>query len=260
MTKLGATVYGKMIASARRTSGSQVRPEVQVRSPGSEVRPVGRSQTLLARLPPKNFLQRRWISSSRRPQTGVPDMQQRHLNKGVSLSSALVQLNNLDRRPAFHTRNELKNAKRVVIKLGSTVVTRADGQGLALGRLAAIIEQVSEIQNSGAECIMVTSGAVAFGKQKLSQELLMSMSMRETLSSVDRTTELKNIAQNDLKRPNAAVGQSGLMALYEAMFRNYGIIVGQVLYIMMMTIMIIMVMTMPGASDQAGLRQPSHQE
>ena len=159
----------------------------------------------------------------------MADIQHRNLNKGVSLSSALVQLSNMDRRPAFHTRNELKNAKRVVIKLGSTVVTRADGQGLALGRLAAIIEQVSEIQNSGAECIMVTSGAVAFGKQKLSQELLMSMSMRETLSSVDRTTELKAIAQHELKRPNAAVGQSGLMALYEAMFRNYGILVGQVL-------------------------------
>ena len=47
----------------------------------------------------------------------------------------------------------------------------------------------------------------------------MSMSMRETLSSVDRTSELKSIAHNELKRPNAAVGQSGLMALYEAMFR-----------------------------------------
>jgi len=190
-----------------------------------------KNQKLLSSLPPKNMLQKRWNSSSSRPySSGTPStMQQRGLNKGASLSSALVQMNSFDRRSAFMTRRELKKAKRVVIKLGSAVVTRADGQGLALGRLAAIIEQVAEIQNSGADCIMVTSGAVAFGKQKLSQELLMSMSMRETLSSVDRTSELKNIAQHELKRPNAAVGQSGLMALYEAMFRNYGILVGQVL-------------------------------
>ena len=32
-----------------------------------------------------------------------------------------------------------------------------------------------------------------------------------------------------LKKPNAAVGQSGMQALYETMFRNYGIMVGQVL-------------------------------
>merc|ERR1719336_2456644 len=172
---------------------------------------------------------RRLLNTTRKPSGSMTDVQQRNLNKGESLSSALVHLNNLDKRTAFLTRGELKNAKRVVIKLGSTVVTRADGDGLALGRLAAIVEQISEIQNSGAECIMVTSGAVAFGKQKLSQELLMSMSMRETMSSVDRSSELKSIAQHELKRPNAAVGQSGLMALYEAMFRNYGILVGQVL-------------------------------
>ncbi len=35
---------------------------------------------------------------------------------------------------------------------------------------------------------------------------------------------------NALKKPNAAVGQSGLQALYETMFRNYGIIVGQVMH------------------------------
>merc|ERR1719370_2339406 len=136
---------------------------------------------------------------------------------------------NGNRSTPFLTRAELKQAKRVVIKMGSAVITRGDGQGLALGRLAAIIEQIAEIQNQGRECIVVTSGAVAFGKQKLGQELLMSMSMRETLSSVDRSSELKSIAQHELKRPNAAVGQSGLMALYEAMFRNYGLIVGQVL-------------------------------
>jgi len=165
---------------------------------------------------------KRKLSSTSNPVRG-------HVNsQSSSLSQALFQSTG-ERQSPFMTRDELKTAKRVIIKLGSAVVTRADGHGLALGRLAAIIEQVSEIQNSGAECILVTSGAVAFGKQRLSQELLMSMSMRETLSSVDRTSELKSIAQHELKRPNAAVGQSGLMALYEAMFRNYGILVGQVL-------------------------------
>ena len=78
---------------------------------------------------------------------------------------------------------------------------------------------------------MITSGAVAFGKQKLAQEVMMSMSMRETIQSNNTKEDINALMKSSLKKPNAAVGQSGLQALYETMFRNYGILVGQVIMI-----------------------------
>uniref|UniRef100_A0A3Q1GR15 Delta-1-pyrroline-5-carboxylate synthase n=1 Tax=Acanthochromis polyacanthus TaxID=80966 RepID=A0A3Q1GR15_9TELE len=128
---------------------------------------------------------------------------------------------------SFAHRSELKQAKRIVVKLGSAVVTR-DECGLALGRLASIVEQVAMLQNQGREMMIVTSGAVAFGKQRLRHEILLSQSVRQALHSGQN--QLKEMSVPVLEaRACAAAGQSGLMALYEAMFTQYSTCTAQIL-------------------------------
>ncbi|XP_047206661.1 delta-1-pyrroline-5-carboxylate synthase-like isoform X2 [Girardinichthys multiradiatus] len=129
---------------------------------------------------------------------------------------------------SFAHRSELKQAKRIVVKLGSAVVTRGDECGLSLGRLASIVEQVAVFQNQGREMMIVTSGAVAFGKQRLRHEILLSQSVRQALHSGQN--QLKDMSVPVLEaRACAAAGQSGLMALYEAMFTQYSICTAQIL-------------------------------
>ncbi|MGH0166102.1 UNVERIFIED_CONTAM: hypothetical protein FKN15_050008 [Acipenser sinensis] len=76
--------------------------------------------------------------------------------------------------------------------------------------------------------MIVTSGAVAFGKQRLRHEILLSQSVRQALHSGQN--QLKEMSVPVLEaRACAAAGQSGLMALYEAMFTQYSICAAQIL-------------------------------
>ncbi|XP_071248666.1 delta-1-pyrroline-5-carboxylate synthase-like isoform X1 [Salvelinus alpinus] len=144
-----------------------------------------------------------------------------------AVSQAKFPVTHSPGKSAAH-RSELRQAKRIVVKLGSAVVTRGDECGLALGRLASIVEQVAVLQNQGREMMIVTSGAVAFGRQRLRHEILLSQSVRQALHSGQN--QLKEMSLPVLEaRACAAAGQSGLMALYEAMFTQYSTCTAQIL-------------------------------
>ena len=82
--------------------------------------------------------------------------------------------------------------------------------------------QVCWLHKHGKEMVLVTSGAVALGKQRMKQEQLLSQSVRHTLSSSQDDEDSLEA------RACAAAGQAGLMALYESMFAQYGVSCAQV--------------------------------
>ncbi|XP_010324853.1 delta-1-pyrroline-5-carboxylate synthase isoform X1 [Solanum lycopersicum] len=116
------------------------------------------------------------------------------------------------------TRAFVKNVKRLIVKVGTAVVTRADGR-LALGRLGALCEQLQELNSQGYEVILVTSGAVGVGRQRLRYRKLLNSSF---LDLQKPQTELDGKAC-------AAVGQNGLMALYDSLFSQLDVTSAQLL-------------------------------
>ena len=115
----------------------------------------------------------------------------------------------VDKKQGFDLRkSHLGKSKRVVVKIGSAVLTGEDGLNQEV--MENLAQEVSFLLKSGKEAILVSSGAVAAGKKRLGLQ-------------VDRNLELKE------KQGAAAIGQSTLMRSYEDIFDRLGYKVAQVL-------------------------------
>ena len=105
-----------------------------------------------------------------------------------------------------HPRQGLREATRIVVKLGTQVVLDARGRP-AMARLYGLMEGVAQLRRDGREVLLVTSGAIGLGAQQLGIK-------PATLAE---------------KQACAAVGQGELMGLYQDGFRRMGVRAAQVL-------------------------------
>ena len=99
-------------------------------------------------------------------------------------------------------------AQRVVVKVGTSVVTRADG-GFGSARVAHLIDEIAAVRRKGIEVLLVSSGAIGIGRERLGLTELPT-------SVVDR-------------QACAAAGQGALMAFYDGLCMGAGLSVAQVL-------------------------------
>lgn len=103
----------------------------------------------------------------------------------------------------------MKN-KRIVIKAGTNVLT-ANSASLNYRIIENIVSQAAKIKKDGYQVVIITSGAVASGREKL---------------------KLKYIKEESIRRQVfAAVGQVYLMSLYQKLFKKYDVQVAQALLV-----------------------------
>lgn len=98
--------------------------------------------------------------------------------------------------------------KRIAIKIGSSLLTRKDGT-LDITQMSSLVDQTAALYKYGIEIIIISSGAVASGRNEIRIE--------------------KKIDSISARQLYSAVGQAKLINHYYELFRNHGIICGQVL-------------------------------
>lgn len=103
---------------------------------------------------------------------------------------------------------DISSKKRIVVKLGTSVLTHKTGK-MNIRRVRALVRVLSDLHNAGREFLIVSSGAVGMGVGKLN------------LPARPQDTPTKQAA--------AAVGQCELMHIYDDLFSGYNVTVAQIL-------------------------------
>jgi glutamate 5-kinase len=113
---------------------------------------------------------------------------------------------------AHPDRKQLLGCKRVVIKVGTAVVSSSDGS-LALSRMGALVEEIANLTRQGKQVMLISSGAVGLGRERVGLS-------KEVVSNV------KNVVE---RQACAAAGQELLMSTYNMMFSRLKLKCAQVL-------------------------------
>ena len=106
-------------------------------------------------------------------------------------------------------REEIRNRKRIVKKIGSSSLMHKDTGRLNLRKIEKLVRTLVDLKNSGKDVILVSSGAIAVG--------------RTAIGLHERPDELP------VKQACAAIGQAKLMMVYQKIFAEYSAIAAQVL-------------------------------
>ena len=106
-------------------------------------------------------------------------------------------------------KEHLKDKKRIVIKIGSSSLTHRETGDLNLMKIEKLVRVISDLKGQGKEVVLVSSGAIAAGRQALGNR-----KKPETVSE---------------KQAYAAVGQARLMMVYQKLFSEYNQTAAQVL-------------------------------
>ena len=108
-----------------------------------------------------------------------------------------------------HYRQNLKNKKRIVIKVGSSSLVHPETGETDLLKLEQLVRVLCDLRNQGKDVVLVSSGAIGVG--------------RKALGLNERPKELAQ------KQACASVGQGMLMMIYQKLFNEYSHVASQIL-------------------------------